>query len=315
MRRRSHHALCYVVICVGLSGCAVPLAPVVPPPASIELTDVPFVAQTTDQCGPAALAMALSHSGAQVPLDELRKRVHLPNRKGSLQLELLAATRHYQRLAYKFAAQPEDLFRFLEDGWPVVVLQNLGAKWLPIWHYAVVVGYDQDHDQLVMRSGNEARRLMGRAEFVRRWSASEYWGLVVFTPEATPSAARPVPFLESVSGHEALGHWELARAGYMAALSRWPENAYAELGLGNAHLGLGAVDQAIRAYQSALRLDATNVPALNNLAYAYAEIGDPRRALEMIARAQAELAGNEELAADLRALEIELTGMGVNRPE
>ena len=27
-------------------------------------------------------------------------------------------------------------------GNPVLVLQNAGWSWLPVWHYAVVIGYD-----------------------------------------------------------------------------------------------------------------------------------------------------------------------------
>jgi hypothetical protein len=67
---------------------------------SVELTDVPFHPQVTDQCGPAALASILNSSAIPASPEELRSRVYIPEREGSLQLELLGATRHYGRIPY-----------------------------------------------------------------------------------------------------------------------------------------------------------------------------------------------------------------------
>jgi len=296
----------WVVVVTSLCGCAGHVATLTPPLERVELTNVPFVPQTTDQCGPAALSMVLSHSGAQVDIDDLRRQVHLPDRKGSLQLELVAAARQYERIAYTFESQPDDLFGLLNDDLPVIVLQNLGVKWLPIWHYAVVVGYEPETDQLVMRSGKSERKLMRRSEFVNRWSASNYWGLVVLTPGNIPTSVQPWSYLHAVSGNEALGQSDIARVAYEAATERWSENAFTHLGLGNVHLALGAFDQAIHAYQAALRLDRANFAALNNLAYTYAENGEKFRALEMAERALSEFSPNEQAVTDLLAFKKEL---------
>jgi hypothetical protein len=48
--------------------------------ASVELTDVPFHPQVTDQCGPAALATVLNNSDIPVSPEELRSRVYIPGR-------------------------------------------------------------------------------------------------------------------------------------------------------------------------------------------------------------------------------------------
>ena len=296
-----------LVVVVSLSGCAGKLSSLQPPSERIELTSVLFVAQTTDQCGPAALSMVLSHSGVYTDLEELRRRVHLPDRKGSLQLELIAATRQYGRVAYASESQLDELFGLVEDGYPVIVLQNVGARWLPIWHYAVVVGYEPESDQVIMRSGNTKRKLMRRSEFAKRWSASNYWELVVLAPDDIPLTARPETYLQAVSAHETLAQWDIARTAYAAAIKRWPDNPIAHLGWGNVQLGSGSLEDAIGAYHTVLGFDATNLPALNNLVYAYAENSEPAKALALIDRALAASTGHEQVAADLRMLRVELT--------
>jgi hypothetical protein len=62
-------------------------------PASAELTEVPFFPQKDYECGPAALATSLVYFGAPVTPDELVSQVYLPERKGSLQVEMIASAR------------------------------------------------------------------------------------------------------------------------------------------------------------------------------------------------------------------------------
>src|SRR5215212_8494513 len=97
---------CWVLL-AWLAGCA----PLVPQtmglrtewPAGVaqrvELTAVPFFPQEDYQCGPAALATVLKHSGVDVTPDPLVSQVFLPARQGSLQLEMLAAARRYGRVS------------------------------------------------------------------------------------------------------------------------------------------------------------------------------------------------------------------------
>ena len=250
--------------------------------------------------------MALSYSGVDTNLNDLRRRVHVPDRNGSLQLELVAATRQARRVAYVIEAHPANLYHQLADRRPVIVLQNLGTRWLPIWHYAVVVGYTSASDEFVMRSGNTDRRTMGRREFTRRWSASSYWGLVVLNPKEVPTSARPLSYLQAVSAHESLEQWDIAQSAYRAAIQRWPDDPYAHLAVGNVNLQLGSMREAINAFETALRLDSTNLPALNNLAFAYARNSDNTRALAMIERALAQAITDDGTKADLMSLRATL---------
>jgi hypothetical protein len=96
-------------------------------------------------------------------------------------------------------------------GHPVLVLQNLGLDWLPRWHYAVVIGYDLERQELVLRSGTERRRITPFGVFLNTWDRAERWGIVVLPPQTLPARARPGPWLEAASGLEALGKWQEAR--------------------------------------------------------------------------------------------------------
>ena len=72
-----------------LNGCASFRQMEMPPlpenlPASHELTAVPFFAQEEYQCGPAALATAISWSGLPVRPEDLVEQAYTPSRQGSL---------------------------------------------------------------------------------------------------------------------------------------------------------------------------------------------------------------------------------------
>src|SRR5262252_3075355 len=66
-----------------------------------ELTEVPFFAQSQYQCGPASLAMVMTAAGVKVTPEELVPEVYLPERKGSLQVEMLAAPRRHGLVTYE----------------------------------------------------------------------------------------------------------------------------------------------------------------------------------------------------------------------
>lgn len=128
-------------------------------PERIELTETPFFPQLEYQCGPAALATVLASAGVKTTPDELVPQVYLPARKGSLQVEMLAAARRHGLVSYQLAPRFEDVLREIAAGTPVVVLQNLGF-FSSGWHYAVAMGYDYGGGRLVLRSGTQERDVL-----------------------------------------------------------------------------------------------------------------------------------------------------------
>lgn len=239
----------------------------------VELADTPFFAQVTDQCGPSALATILQVSGVSVTPEVLKSRIYIPGREGSLQIELLAATRGYQRIAYVIDTHLTALLAELQSGRPVLVLQNLGRKSSPVWHYAVVVGYLPKGRRFVLRSGDQERQLVRVSRFVRTWKRAGYWGVVALRPGDMPALPDANKYIRSVAALEAVGDVESSIAGYAAATQQWPQELLAWFGLGNAHYAQDDLDSAEDAYRRALAIQADYAAALNNLSQVQADRG------------------------------------------
>jgi tetratricopeptide (TPR) repeat protein len=266
-------------------------------PVPIELREVPFFPQEEYQCGPAALATLLNHSGVVVTPEQLAPQLYLPERQGSLQIELLAAARRHARVPYVLQPQLESLAAEVASGNPVLVLQNLGLSIAPTWHYAVVVGLDLVRGQIVLRSGRESRHVVALETFEHTWHRADYWGVVVVAPDRLPFTAQELPFVQTVAALERIGRHETAVMAYHAALTRWPRSLVALIGLGNARHALGDVVGAEQAFRRAVDFHPRSAPALNNLAQALA---DQRRFDEAEATARRALELNVD--DDMRAL-------------
>lgn len=282
-----------VFILILLSGCAslIPqtaeLRERVPEglPNMAEVKGVPFFPQTEYQCGPAALATALDAFGAKVTPEELVSQVYLPERKGSLQVEMLAAARRHGMVAYQLAPRFEDLLREIAAGNPVIVLQNLGLK--DGWHYAVAVGYDYHNAELFLRSGETEREVMRfwTHEFV--WMRSGYWAMVAMPPDRIAVTADESRWLSAVAALERAGGAKAARSAYTTFLKRWPANVNAAVGLANVHHALGELKEAETVLRSAEAHEPKSVIVLNNLAQTLSDQGRHAEALPVIDRAVA----------------------------
>jgi hypothetical protein len=247
-------------------------------PVSHELDTVPFYPQDAYQCGPATLATALTWSGLTITPAELKHQVYTPSRKGSLQMAMVAATRRHGKIAYEIN-DPDSIFPEIAAGHPVIILQNLGLSWLPVWHYAVVIGYDLDEEDVILRSGTTRRKVMSYYLFEKTWARSNYWGLMVLEPNQVPMLANENKYLMAVLGLEKSHHFDDAVTGYQTALSRWPESLTAQMGLGNSYFALGDLKGAESAFRKATELHPQSAVAYNNLAYALLQQGRKQEAL------------------------------------
>lgn len=253
-------------------------------PRRVELTGVPFHPQEAYQCGPAALAMLLEYAGTQRSPAALTSEVYLPERQGSLQAELLAATRRAGLLPYVLDANWEALLSEVAAGQPVLVLQDLGLPLLPRWHYAVVVGYERTERQVILRSGPEPRQTMSFAEFDRHWRKSGRWGFVAMTADHLPASATESRYVAAAVALEAVVP-EAAGQAYALALERWPGNLPARLGQGNIAYRRHDLAAAESAYRRATVEHPEAATAWNNLAMALHHAGRRAEALAAVRRA------------------------------
>ncbi len=190
-----------------------------PLPVRAQVVDVPFFAQEELQCGPASLAMVMTWSGLATRPDELVAQVYTEQRRGSLQLSLVASARRAGRLAVQISGVRE-LAAELAAGNPVIVLQNLGLSWYEQWHYAVAIGYDAEAGEVLLHTGQRAARAVPMPVFERTWARSGYWGLVVTAPDRLPALADPARLQAAIAGLERSGRSDAAARANAALAAR-----------------------------------------------------------------------------------------------
>jgi len=192
-----------------------------------------------------------------------------------------------------------DMMKEVAAGNPVIVLQNLGLS--DGWHYAVVVGYDYDKGDLIMRSGISQHETLNFAvhEFV--WMRSGYWAMVALPPDRIPVTADETRWLSAVAALEHAGDARNARIAYETFLRRWPENINASIGLANTLHSLKELAEAEKVLRDAARRSPDSVIVLNNLAQTLSDEGRDEEALPFIERAVAAGGPFADAARETRA--------------
>lgn len=282
--------LVYMVLI--LAGCATPQMSTLQTrwpenlPAQVELTQVPFYPQEDFECGPAALAMVAGAAGVPVQPEALVEQVYLPGRKGSLQNDMLAATRRQGLLPYPLSPRLETLLREVAAGRPVLVFQNLALSVYPVWHYAVVIGFDRERNVLLLHSGRTKRMEMSLFTFERTWARANYWSMLALAPGQLPVTAEPASYAVAAASLERVNP-QAAQSAYAAALKRWPDDRAASLGIGNSAYAMGQRDTAAKAYRAAVAQHPDFADAWNNLAQVLLEASDMKEAALAIEKAVA----------------------------
>lgn len=247
-------------------------------PRQHELTKTPFFPQELYHCGPAALATALNAIDINVTPDQLVPEVYIPARQGSLQIEMLAASRRHGALSVKVAPRLDAVLKEVAAGNVVVVMQNLGLSWAPSWHYAVVVGYNLEQEKVWLRSGTFERFEMTLSTFQRTWARSEYWAFVALKPGSLPASDDPDAVAKAIVAFEKNSNKKDAYLSYDAAVKRWPDHLVLLMGLGNSAYALGNYSHATSAFRDATAAHPDSAAAHNNLANMLMILGDAKAA-------------------------------------
>ena len=241
-------------------------------PSRVLLDQVPFHPQDDNLCGPATLAMVAQAAGTSVTPEQLTPQVYLPGRQGALQLEMLAAARRQGLVAYPLAPSLQAVLTEVASGHPVLVLQNLSLPISPMWHYAVVVGFDRVRREILLHSGTTARMTMPLATFEHTWARSDHWAFRVSLPNQLPATAQPDDWARAVAPLERVDP-QAAQTAYTTALAAWPGHRISLLGLGNTAYALGRREDAVRAFEATTLAHPDFADAWNNLAQVRLELG------------------------------------------
>lgn len=251
-------------------------------PTAYELKQTPFNPQSKYQCGPAALATVLQFYQHTVSPEELVNEVYIPQRKGSLQIEIGASARRHRMLPYVLDPQLSNLLQEIAAGHPVLVFQNLGFAWYPQWHYAVAIGYDLQQQHIILRSGTEKRWVTPFKLFERTWQRTDHWALVILPVGQIPQTANTATYLQTAHAFEQTAQSDLAYKAYKAASIKWPDNHQAWMLLGNMAYQQNDYPEAVNAFSKVTQLDTQYANGWNNLAYALLADNCPQQAVKAL---------------------------------
>jgi tetratricopeptide (TPR) repeat protein len=283
------------LILLTLVGCTGPssLSDSHPSLPNSHLIDTPFFPQTSFYCGPASLATVLSFRGIDIDPESLEKIISIPQLKGTLQIEMMAAARGFDLLPYEFNGSLKDLLKEISEDNPVIVIQNLSINLIPKWHYATVVGYNLENKVLILNSGRHQKYQIPIKTFLKTWKRANNWALLINQPSVLPLNAEVNNFLKSASILEETGHSLSALKAYQTALTKWPDNLIAKFGLGNSYYEIENYDKAADIFLHLVDTDKTNANYWNNLAYALQGKGCPDESVISVKNA-IELSPGEE---------------------
>jgi len=213
--------------------------------------------------------MIANYYGHRATQDEIAAAIHERGLRGVLTTDL---AEHAQRLGFwarAYRGNSADLRQKLAAGAPLILHTQFGER----DHFLVAIGADQFNRTITVHTDARPALTLSQDEFLRRWERSGRWTLLVCPPERAN-------WRLNADEHNSLGVF-LERTGrHMAAAGRYqlaaqiePQNATFHFNLGNAFLKQKLFAEAAAAFRRAADLAPDNADALNNLAWAWCELG------------------------------------------
>jgi tetratricopeptide (TPR) repeat protein len=233
-------------------------------PDSHEIHNVSFVQQNAAFCGPATLSMAMSWAGEFASVDDLTKEVYTSAMRGSFQEDLISASRRHGLVAIPIK-NLDSLLKEVAADHPVIILENLALKWLPRWHYALVLGYDLKKQDVIMHTGKNAYYHWDMRKFERSWMLGDYWGLVVLPAGTLSATGSEQDHLEATAGLEQAERYLEAEKSYRKILEKWPNSLVSLIALGNLAYAQGKNAEAVTWLRRAVQTHPETEEARYNL--------------------------------------------------
>lgn len=170
--------------------------------------------------------------GHPASLDELTQMLYTPGAKGTFQNDVIAATRRSGLIAVP-VNKMKNILNEINNQHPILVFQNLGLTWFPKWHYAVVVGYDLNANEMILHSGESKNFRMKIPTFEKIWERVDHWGLIIVNPGTIPETASEFDMVKATAALEVSGKLDAAIKSYEKIITKWPESLGSLVGLGN----------------------------------------------------------------------------------
>lgn len=247
------------------------------------IKDVPFYPQQAFFCGPTTLSEVLNYHGHSITPEAIAPHLFIPGREGSLQLEMISAARSYGFLPYSAKSNFQMLFSLIDDNVPVIVMQNVATSWFPMWHYAVVIGYDQGNETVILHTGQTKAHQMSYELFEKVWQRGNYWMLALLNENQIFTYLDPFTYIRAAYDMLSLGQDKTALLNLQAATKIWPQQWLPYFLLGNYYLNK-SVDSA-EWFSKGYKFASDRPEYLNNYSYALKQQGCISMAKELIRKA------------------------------
>ena len=155
--------------------------------------DVPFVKQSEDGCGSAAISMVLQYwsgRGARVYAQRadaaaIQKQLYSRSARGIFASDM---ENYFSDLGFKvfpLDGSWADLLEHLKQGRPLIVSLQPGSAKAPL-HYVVVTGIDWQHDAVFVHDPARGKLLrIERADFEKQWRSNRNWMLLAVPEKAS----------------------------------------------------------------------------------------------------------------------------------
>lgn len=191
-------------------------------PESHTIQSVPFIPQEQFYCGPTTLSEVFGYYGESTSPNDIAPKLFIPSKEGSLQLEMVSATRQFGFLPYSDRGTLSSIMSLVKDDIPVIVFQNLSIQLLPQWHYAVVIGFDSDKGTVTLHTGLTPNHEMSLELFERTWGRGNYWYLAPVPPNVTSPEMTPFTYVSAAYDMLKVGDKARSLAFLKTASHTWP---------------------------------------------------------------------------------------------
>ena len=154
--------------------------------------DVPYVKQSEDGCGSAAISMVLQYwnvHGSRVTLERadavvIQKQLYSRKARGIYASDMEKYFESSGFRVFPLQGQWRDLREQLTQGRPVIVSLQPGNAKSPL-HYVVVTGIDWQNDAVFLNDPARGKLIrVTRAEFEKEWRPNGNWMLLTLPEKA-----------------------------------------------------------------------------------------------------------------------------------
>ena len=155
--------------------------------------EVPFVKQSENGCGSAAISMILQYwkaHGAPIAAGRadsaaIQKRLYSPKARGIFASDLETYIRASGFEVFAVSGSWAELLEHLKQGRPLIVSIQPGSSTAPL-HYVVVTGIDWQHAAVFIHDPARGKLLrVERADFEKQWRSNRNWMLLAVPEKAS----------------------------------------------------------------------------------------------------------------------------------